>query len=942
MQKLIIALVLVALGVGGYFAYQSMNSSEAPNTDTVLDKDIPDIAEPRVDEKPEEFVTEAAKTAEGDNPQPVTEAGPELVLAGTVYGPNGDPVEDAEITLLFLQQDRDAMSGDGNLKVDFKEDIRGREKSDARGRYEFKFDQAQGAYLFMRLRADGYVTMIKDHVGPGMSVDFHLVNGGRMVGQITDIDSGEPVPNARVEANFRNDAVTMHRYYRWREVVRTNAKGEYTFDGTPAGSVTLLVEHEDYEQFFVGQQQPIELATGRDNRFDFQVKRGVVMEGLVVDANTKRPVAKAEVLLSTTVFLPSQRQTTGVLGKFKMKGVQRGVHNVKIRAANYSLFSEQVKFDDDDEKPVVFKLLPSGTATGTVVDEDGQPLAGVDIFVAEKVALFNQVRDYSEAKTDSEGRFSVGGLNHLATYVMSAHIDGWTINSSDPIEAQSGQNVDDVIIQLEKGATVRGKVTDEFGVPLAGAKVIVEKPPYMHSWFAPGLGIGQKETLDLVADEDGVFQASSLYTGVYNVTAEHDDYVPDRARRFQITTGNEQVNENFKLKLGRSIEGRVTDSFGNIVRGAKIAASIGFVGQNSQPVRSATTDEEGRYKITRLEDRAYRVRAESEVGVSPALSDVPSDSSGIDFILQPWGTLQGRVVSRTSGLPVNEFTIMLKPIPESLVGAGKRDLSDRQTQKKMAYDEAAREEKIRTTDGNFEIKKVHPREYIVQVTSDTHRDAEATTVVSPGEVDAMKAFVLTDGGRFEGSLKTSDGNPVSRGVTLRLTAAPGGRIVTTRNPDGTTTREQRSSNWRGKSVTPDANGFFSVGGLPPGNVVVRFISQDFCCPSSQEMQFDEGTTTRDYTVFRAAKATLQVVDDTGVPVPNATASVRTLDDREAQVDGRRVITRGDSSGNLRIAKIAPGSYRVLVRRTGFDPKDVEITVEEGEHAVQEVQLLAIR
>jgi hypothetical protein len=166
--------------------------------------------------------------------------------------------------------------------------------------------------------------------------------------------------------------------------------------------------------------------------------------------------------------------------------------------------------------------------------------------------------------------------------------------------------------------------------------------------------------------------------------------------------------------------------------------------------------------------------------------------------------------------------------------------------------------------------------------------------------------------------------------------------LTTTRESGKGTTKTSASTWSGRNGSNDANGFFSIGGLPPGKVVVRFIARDYCCPAPFQRSFGDQVTSETFVLARAAKATIKILDDQGTPIPNPVASVTHIDGTPARVDGRPVIGRGDAAGQLKIVKMPPGDYVALIRKPGFEAKEISFKVAEGEHFIAESTLQPIR
>jgi len=297
MEKvLILVLVVAVVGVGAFLVVSLLDDSDGGSGDGVVVEDIAveTVDAPVEDTKPV-FTAESTPTPEAANAAPLAERGPDEMVQGHVRDESGSPIAGARIELFRYTQH--PMPQEGKLKIRFDEAEKTTTESDEDGAYTFEGVRATGPFLTLRAVKAGFVTVIKDKVGPGMTVDFGLRKGALVKGVVTDIDTQKPIEGVVVEANYRREASTLHDYFRWRDVTHTDAAGRYRFDGVPEGDITILLEHDLYEQTFVGTQQKLTVSSMVDNEFDFELRRGIILDGVVVAADTGRPIKGATIQL---------------------------------------------------------------------------------------------------------------------------------------------------------------------------------------------------------------------------------------------------------------------------------------------------------------------------------------------------------------------------------------------------------------------------------------------------------------------------------------------------------------------------------------------------------------------------------------------------------------------------------------------------------------------
>ncbi|RPK30268.1 carboxypeptidase-like regulatory domain-containing protein [Paenibacillus xylanexedens] len=113
---------------------------------------------------------------------------------------------------------------------------------------------------------------------------------------------------------------------------------------------------------------------------------------------------------------------------------------------------------------VNFELYEPSTIVGSVTDQTGKPIP--DALVKVTGALDRPV------KTDQQGRYAVTGLDfdynpNIAIWVDS---EDYMLYEQDRLNVQAGKTLI-VDVVLTEAAHVRGKVVDEAGNPVSGAKV---------------------------------------------------------------------------------------------------------------------------------------------------------------------------------------------------------------------------------------------------------------------------------------------------------------------------------------------------------------------------------------------------------------------------------------------------------------------------------------
>src|SRR5689334_10701263 len=165
---------------------------------------------------------------------------------------------------------------------------------------------------------------------------------------------------------------------------------------------------------------------------------------------------------------------------------------------------------------------PRGTAImrGQIVAADnGSPIRRAQVRVTSPDA-----REGRLATTDSQGRFEIKELP-AGRYTLTASKGGFVSlqygqrrpsESGTPLELGDGQTIEKISIGLPRGSVLGGRITDEFGEPVANASVVAWRFAYSAGTrrLMPA-GQNARDT----TDDLGQFRLFGLPPGDYYVSA---------------------------------------------------------------------------------------------------------------------------------------------------------------------------------------------------------------------------------------------------------------------------------------------------------------------------------------------------------------------------------------------------------------------------------------
>ena len=380
--------------------------------------------------------------------------------------------------------------------------------------------------------------------------DLHVSAAEPLTGRVVD-DQGKPVGGAIVIAIASDpfsdvDAQSLSE-------AKSGADGSFSIPNAPGAPRGILVRAAGY----VPANQ-FQLEARLDQRVT--VKRGGTIQGTVVDA-TGKPAAGALVVCDEVAVL------TDATGAYRLPGVDTGLRAVEaLWKDDFAARKDAIRVQRGAEAAVALRLARAATITGSVVDETTRkPVAGVRVGASSGGFFFGGRRQRRErsARTDAKGTFRLTGLAPRA-YTVSAEREGYLTSS---IRGVTGglATPGTASLALAKAASIAGKVVDEKGAAMPGARVRIERDGGMRGMMrrGPQAFLGGQSAL---SGPDGAFRIRNLAAGRnLQLEAEKSGYTTGRRPGVTLKTGEALANLSLVLKKGIEARGKVVDAQGKPV-----------------------------------------------------------------------------------------------------------------------------------------------------------------------------------------------------------------------------------------------------------------------------------------------------------------------------------------------------------------------------------------
>ncbi|HEX6099288.1 MAG TPA: carboxypeptidase-like regulatory domain-containing protein [Thermoanaerobaculia bacterium] len=498
------------------------------------------------------------------------------MVRGRVVDAEGKPVARARVQLVIA----------GRSTLDFAHEL-GSPRTAPDGRFAFpapdwaeneNVSVAVTPLLHSTIRSKAFAIGDKDH-----TIDITLPKLETVRIRVLD-RAGKPVAGARVAYATTADTASFESpnhlvdYGVEQRMPRTNAEGEV--------SVQLAADTYDFAAAAEGfQTGAVTKAIAKPATVDITLERAALLRGRVHRGG--RGVAGVSVNLVGGRTRDSNA-TTDSEGRFELKGMAPGTYRI--------VFYKQEELIDrtmEVEAPgdVDVSLPPAGTLRGRVIDAaTGEPVREFAFSVQSVQSGANSV---NRGESTASGTFTL--QIPAGTYRVTAGAQNFT--SSEPVEARVVENETTTIdIPLGRGATLSGRVTDDSGLPIAGADVTVISASFERSRRAARVGPPQTQTAD-----DGTFTASGIEAGEVRLMVRKQGYVP-HLKNVEVSG---TMSLDVTLTRGLSLNGIVLRDR-RPVPGVQVGASSSAIGGEHQ---SAITDDDGRFTISGLIPARYTVSA---------------------------------------------------------------------------------------------------------------------------------------------------------------------------------------------------------------------------------------------------------------------------------------------------------------------------------------------
>ena len=573
---------------------------------------------------------------------------------------------------------------------------------------------------------------------------------------------------------------------------------------------------------------------------------------------TRAGVGIPDVIITT--FGPADNATavSGPDGSFTLGGLSPGSTRLMIRKE--ADFIQEQRTATAPARDVVFDFPAGGRVTGRVVEKGSRkPITSFQAGITTSRGGGGFVMmgpPQLKAFTSDDGSFTLENVPAGSMNVV-AQSPGYA-NGRASVEVEEGKTASDVVIELDTGVRLAGKVTGPNGVALSDATVQLQPSP--GGQFARG-GMMRRA----VTDANGEYTLDSLDPGEETFEISHPKYL---ATTKEITLKGREMRMDVQLAGGERVTGVVVTDSGMPVADAEVEAFTAS-GMGSERAR---TNASGQFEFASLSSSRYRFTANKSGYLEGVVEDVDVSSGGnVRIALRTGGTIYGRVTGLTE---------------QELSGATVTARAGRTTSSGAVDPQ-----------GNYRIEGTPIG--TVQVSA-----SSASRGLMERRSSGTQTVEVTAGSAQQVNLEFRS-DTVVRGRITRNGVPLGGATVMFQPRGGT-----RAS----AGTTADEAGNYIASGLEEGEYMVMVADMQRFNPYQTTYQVRSGASTFDID-YRVASVRGRVIDaGTNEPLADATVSFRPSNSAEMRI-ARSAVT--DPNGNFMMESVSPGTYTVTASREGY-------------------------
>ena len=540
-------------------------------------------------------------------------------LTGVVVDPAGEPIESATVQLRV--EVKDGYSFGLNSKTN------------AEGAYTIRGLIPGEAYVGSARHKDWVPAAIAKFTASDQMVEHEpllLTTGSILRGRVVDV-AGESVPGARVRVKVVDSEHPLHRLHDSRTSLGTDADedGRFKLSHLGAGDYRVRVRAFGFAHF---ESEVISLRIGGSQlERDFVLGGGGRVSGEVV-LHDGQPLADAEIEIRRTSGGVCARASSDSDGQFLVAGLADDVY--KVYASLTDLGSTEAPGVTVGER-VRLVLGGQGRIAGRVVDAwSDSPIEAFSVSLVPRsegktdmarLLRSGGVEPTSHRFANPDGRFELPPIE-AGSYSLVIRADNYCLYRDWDARVSNGKSLK-IRAALQPGALLEGRVVDNEGRPVAGARVrmiedaVSEENVLELSWrTSEGLQyrrLGGRQWV--LTDSDGQFALGDLPQAAIQLSVTHDDYLPGEVSDITVVARERtRLRSPIRLRPAARLRGIVRGESGEPTAGAFVRLYRHDASGKETDALDVAVGEDGSFSRRGLEAGRYAVVVAKNLDLSAA------------------------------------------------------------------------------------------------------------------------------------------------------------------------------------------------------------------------------------------------------------------------------------------------------------------------------------
>jgi 5-hydroxyisourate hydrolase-like protein (transthyretin family) len=753
---------------------------------------------------------------------------------------------------------------------------------------------ARGLYVFENLPSDTYsLTVVSNRltaaekqgvkVEPGKPVtgiDFQVYEGLTINGSVVDAITKKGVAQAKVVARAH-----VGNRFQTSQNLQTTADdmGYFALKNLPAGIYYLTASAEGYVSVTSFEQQ-YRVILDQDKPSPPVVI--TLYSGGSVEGYVYTPARKAIPFAMVQLFQPPATQNrintrnlktaTDINGYFKISGINI-TKPLELYASAYAENFAKGKSDHillselQPSASVNIILKRGGSIAGRVTNSDRVPISQAQLVLNHDEFAGDRYSGNPEAWTNSDGWYK---FYHIAEglVIVKVAADGY-VAQQQSLELADEEDRSDVHFTLSRGYQISGMVIDDKGSALENARV-------QASPQGDATGSGAATT-----DPTGYYAITDIGEGEFTVTATARKKTASGTQSYRLHKKDVQsgrTDVDFVFPINGAISGNVLDSstllpVSRFVMSADATFDEGDGATGHFAIRNKSfLGDKGEFLLSDLPDGVYRLEITADAYAKKRVEHIPvvspSTTQAGTIMLDPGGSIQARIVSSATDLPIS--------------GAqGKLDKGWKNTA-------------TSANDGMLRFASLAPDTYVLTLRHSHYLTTYIRNIrVAKDEPTVLGDILMDPGGIVEGTVVDGEQKPLA-GVTVSTNAG-----------------EEK------KRSTTDAGGYYMIDGIPPGYATLTAETtvrdQNVYAVEQAYVLADESITVN--FVIDASRTLRGRMFSYSLGLQDFRLQVCLIDDNNFINDAHRISATVAQDGQFIVENLVPGRYYLVAQAKVITP-----------------------